>query len=254
MMDEIDFQLCLNIDQVLSSFHRKQQESSYPVHSNVTNSETTTSSARTRTHAEIEDISTDESILEQQPPAKKAKISPSGRVPDLQILLPNNHSSMDWTESSQHPDQYWGYHSLRSTPHMPFETATVPPVPPEARAASEEIEINYGMLYTGSKSDIEMETESAPEGFYRRGPLHPYGSWLFRNGAVLDGRWGSFPSKTNDDLPSFTIYEDPDNLEINGIIPSADWFTSPEEDKENIEDGYEGTAFLRELDANIVMA
>jgi hypothetical protein len=112
---------------------------------------------------------------------------------------------------------------------------------------SEETDID--MMYLGSETETETETEAPPERLHGQCPIHTFGTW---SNPSFSGVLGSFSSQRNNSTSMFTIYEDPVDMENEGAFCGEDWYSSPDEDKENVENGHEQGSILEEMDSNSV--
>ncbi|KAF7158293.1 hypothetical protein CNMCM5623_003062 [Aspergillus felis] len=243
MMDEIDFELCLNVDQVATAFHSEKRKR-YPVHNNTTNSTNTT--PRIRTHEELRDNTADESTIIPIPPAKRARISQSEVSYQTQSTNASHQSTGPLLDSSQFVNHYTGFFNLESLQQGHGVTSGVLPAVP-CRAMSEEMDID--MMYMGSETETEAETEAPPERFHGQCPIHSFGTW---SNPSFSGGLGSFSSQCSNSTSMFPIYEDPADMEIEGAFCGEDWCYSPDEDKENVENGHEQGRILEEMDSSNV--
>ncbi|RHZ74033.1 hypothetical protein CDV55_109144 [Aspergillus turcosus] len=247
MMDEIDFELCLNVDQVqitqTPAFHREKRKQ-YPVHNNTTNS-TNNTTPRVRTHDELGDSTADESAITPVPPAKRARISQSEVSYRTQPMNMNaSHQAIGaLVDSSPLFNHYTGFFNFQSYQQGPVDANGVLPAVPR-RAMSEDMDID--MMYMGSETETEAETEAPPERFHGQCPIHSFGTGSFGSGL------GSFSSQRNNSASMFPIYEDPVDMDIEGVFCGEDWYSSPDEDKENVENGHEQGSILQEMDSNSV--
>lgn len=130
-----------------------------------------------------------------------------------------------------------------------FESYQQGPIAVPRRAMSEDMDID--MMYMGSETETEAETEAAPERFNGQCPIHSFGAWSNGSGS-FGGGLGSFSSQRNNLASMFPIYEDPVDMEIEGVFYGEDWYSSPDEDKENVENGHEQGSILQEAESNSV--
>ncbi|GIK00004.1 hypothetical protein Aspvir_004017 [Aspergillus viridinutans] len=227
MMDEIDFELCLNVDQVTTAFGREKRNR-YPIHNN-TNSTT----SRIRTYEELRDSTADESAITPIPPAKRARISQSEVSYQTQFANASHQGTGMLLGSSQVFNHHTGFFNFQSYQQGPVDANGVLPAVPR-RAMSEETDID--MMYMGSETETEVETEAPPERFHGQCPIHSFSTW---SNPAFSGGLGNFPSQRNNSTNMFPIYEDPVDMEIEGVFCGEDWYSSPDEDKENVENGHE---------------
>ncbi|GIJ86027.1 hypothetical protein Asppvi_004900 [Aspergillus pseudoviridinutans] len=244
MMDEVDFELCLNIDQVATAFHREKRKR-YSVHNNTTDSTNNTTS-RIPTHQELRDNTADESTITPIPPAKRARISQSEVSYQTQSTNASHQSTGPLLDSSQFLNHYTGFFNLESHQQGHGVASGVLPAVP-CQAMSEEMDID--MMYMGSETETEAETEAPPERFHGQCPIQSFGTW---SNLSFSGGLGSFSSQRNNSTSMFPIYEDPVDMEIEGAFCGEDWYSSPDEDKENVENGHEQGSILEEMDSSNV--
>lgn len=228
------------------AFHREKRKQ-YPVHNNATNSTNNNNNTtpRVRTHDELGDSTADESAITPVPPAKRARISQAEVSYQTQPMNMNASHQGTGTllDSSPLFNHYTGFFN--------FESYQQGPIAVPRRAMSEDMDID--MMYMGSETETEAETEAAPERFHGQCPIHSFGSWSNGSGC-FGGGLGSFSSQGNNSASMFPIYEDPVDMdmEIEGVFCGEDWYSSPDEDKENVENGHEQGSILQEMDSNSV--
>jgi hypothetical protein len=223
---------------------RCEKRKRYPVQNNITNS-INNNTARVGTHNEIGDSTADESTMTPIPPAKRARISQT----ELPYQTPTNASHQGTgplLDSSQLFNHYTGFFNLGSYQQGHVDATGVLPAVPR-RAMSEEMDID--MTYMGSETEAEAETEAPPERFHGQCPIHSFGTWSNQS---FSGGLRSFSSQRNNSPSMFPIYEDPVDMEIEGVFCGEDWYSSPDEDKENVENGHEQGSILQEMDLNSV--
>ncbi|RHZ59431.1 uncharacterized protein CDV56_103858 [Aspergillus thermomutatus] len=251
MMDEIDFELCVNVDQVITQTTTSHclKRKHYPAHNNITNT-TNNTTPRIRTHEDLEDSTADESTITPIPLAKRARISQSEVSCQTQSMNESHQGTGAPLGSSQLLNHYTGFFNIQSYQQGPVDANGVLTAVPR-RAMSEETDIE--MMYMGSETETEAETEAVPERPHAQCPLHPFGPWSSHTGS-FGGGFGSFSSQRKNSSSMFPIYEDPVDMEIEGVFCGEDWYSSPEEDKENVENGHEQDSYsiLQEMDSNPV--
>ncbi|GFF25590.1 hypothetical protein IFM46972_01465 [Aspergillus udagawae] len=244
MMDEIDFELCLNVDQVATAFHRVKRKR-YSVHNNTTDSANNIT-PRIRLHEELRHNIADESTITPIPPAKRARISQTEVSYQTQSTNASNRGTGPLLDSSQLFNHYAGFFNLESHKQGPVDANGV--LPGVSRwAMSEETDID--MMHLGSEAETEAEKEAPPERLHGQCPIHSFGTW---SNPSFSGVLGSFSSQRNNSTSMFPIYEDPVDMEIEGAFCGEDWYSSPDEDKENVENGHEQGSILEEMDSNSV--
>ncbi|EAW17707.1 uncharacterized protein NFIA_076370 [Aspergillus fischeri NRRL 181] len=227
-----------------TAFHREKRKR-YPVHNNITNSIHNTT-PRIRTHNELGDSTADESMITTVPPAKRARISQSDAPYQTQSTNASYQSTGPLLYSSPVLNNYTGFFNFESYQGGPFDANDVLPAV-SRRAMSEEMDID--MMYMGSETETEAETEAPPGRFHDQCPIHSFGTW---SNPSLSGGLGSFSSQRNNSPSIFPIYEDSMDMEIEGVFCGEDWYFSPDEDKENVENGHEQGSILQEMDSNSV--
>ncbi|PKX97365.1 uncharacterized protein P174DRAFT_449000 [Aspergillus novofumigatus IBT 16806] len=241
MMDEIDFELCLDVDQVTTAFHRERRKRC-PVQNNITNS-INNNTPRAGTYNEIGDSTADESTIAPIPPAKRARISQSELPYQTQSTNASHQGTGPLLDSTQLFNHYTGFFNLDSYQQGHVDANGVLPAVPR-RAMSEETDID--MMYMGSETETEAETEAPPERFHGQCPIHSFGTW---SNPSFSGGLRSFSSQRKNSPSMFPIYEDPVDMEIEGVFCGEDWHSSPDEDKENVENGHEQGSILQEMDS-----
>ncbi|KAH1299952.1 hypothetical protein V6Z96_000417 [Aspergillus fumigatus] len=244
MMDEIDFELCLDVDQVATAFYREKRKR-YSIHSNITNSINNTT-PRIRTHNELGDSTADESMITIVPPAKRARISQSDVPFQTESTNTSYQSTGPLLDSSQFLNHHTDFFNFKSNQGGPVNANDVLPAVPR-RAMSEDMDRD--MMYMGSETEAEAETESPPGRFHNQCRIHSFGTW---SNPSLRGGLGSFSSRVNNSPSMFAIYEDAMDMEIEGVFCGEEWYYSPDEDKENVENGNEQGSILQEMDSNSV--
>ncbi|GAQ09581.1 hypothetical protein ALT_6902 [Aspergillus lentulus] len=244
MMDEIDFELCLNVDQVATAFHREKRKRC-PVQNNITNS-INNHTPQAGIYDEIGDSTADESTITPIPPAKRARISQSDLPYQTQSTNASHQGTGPLLDSSQLFNHYTGFFSLDSYQQGHVDANGVLPAVPR-RAMSEDMDID--MVHMGSETETEAETEAPPERFHGQCPIHSFDTW---SNPSFSGGLGSFSSQRNNSTSMFPIYEDPVDMDIEGVFCGEEWYSSPDEDKENVENGHEQGSILQEMDSNSV--
>jgi hypothetical protein len=223
---------------------RREKRKRYPVQNNITNS-INNNTARVGTHNEIGDSTADESTITPIPPAKRARISQSELPYQTQSTNASHQGTGPLLDSSQLFNHYTGFFNLESYQGGPVDGNGVLPAVPR-QATSEEMDID--MMYMGSET--ETEAEAPPERFHGQCPIHSFGTW---SNPSFSGGFGSFSSQRNSSPSMFPIYEDPVDMEIEGVFCGGeDWYSSPDEDKENVENGHEQGSILQEMDSNSI--